>query len=91
MDLDHVDLAQKLSLFSEHWSPKAVARLNDYEIKVVKLKGEFVWHARDGSMRVTFMGWSFLGGGVPVASPASVELDEERATRRPSCARTRSA
>jgi mannose-6-phosphate isomerase-like protein (cupin superfamily) len=39
-----VDLAEKLSLFSEHWSPKVVARLNDYEIKLVKLKGEFVWH-----------------------------------------------
>lgn len=31
----------------EHWSPKVVARLNDYEIKVVKLKGEFVWHTHD--------------------------------------------
>lgn len=41
---DVVDIAQKLSLFSEHWSPKVVARLNDYEIKVVRLQGEFVWH-----------------------------------------------
>ena len=40
-----VDIAEKLSLFSEHWSPKVVARLNDYEIKLVKVKGEFVWHA----------------------------------------------
>ena len=39
-----VDIAQKLDLFSEHWSPKVVARLNDYEIKLAKLKGEFVWH-----------------------------------------------
>ncbi len=42
-----VDLAQKFSLFSEHWSPKVVARLNDYEIKVVKVKGEFVWHTHE--------------------------------------------
>lgn len=42
-----VDLAEKLSLFSEHWSPKVVARLNDCEIKVVKIKGEFVWHTHD--------------------------------------------
>ncbi len=41
---DVVDLAEKLTLFSGHWSPKIVARLNDYEIKVVKIKGEFVWH-----------------------------------------------
>jgi mannose-6-phosphate isomerase-like protein (cupin superfamily) len=41
------DIAEKLSLVSEHWSPKVVARLNDYEVKVVKLKGEFVWHTHD--------------------------------------------
>ena len=42
-----VDIAEKLALFSEHWSPKVVARLNDYEIKVVKVQGEFVWHTHD--------------------------------------------
>jgi len=42
-----VDITEKLSLFSEHWSPKVLARLNDYEIKVVKAKGEFVWHTHD--------------------------------------------
>jgi mannose-6-phosphate isomerase-like protein (cupin superfamily) len=41
---DPIDLAERLALFSEHWSPKVVARLNDYEIKVVKIQGEFVWH-----------------------------------------------
>lgn len=39
-----VNLAAKLALFSEHWSPKIVAALNDYEIKVVKLQGDFTWH-----------------------------------------------
>lgn len=42
-----VNLGDKLALFSEHWSPKVVARLNDYEIKVVKVQGEFVWHSHD--------------------------------------------
>ena len=42
-----VDLADTLALFSEHWSPKVVARLNDYEIKLVKLQGEFTWHSHD--------------------------------------------
>ncbi|MCW2796307.1 cupin domain-containing protein [Nocardioides sp.] len=42
-----IDLAAKLALFTEHWSPKVVARLNDYEIKVVKVQGEFVWHTHD--------------------------------------------
>ncbi len=42
-----IDIADKLSSFSEHWAPKVVARLNDYEIKLAKLKGEFVWHTHD--------------------------------------------
>jgi mannose-6-phosphate isomerase-like protein (cupin superfamily) len=42
-----VDLAERLAQFSDHWSPKVVARLNDYEIKVVKVQGEFVWHTHD--------------------------------------------
>ena len=42
-----IDIAAELARFSEHWSPKVVARLNDYEIKVVKLKGEFVWHTHE--------------------------------------------
>ena len=42
-----VDLHEKLSRFSDHWSPKVVARMNDYEVKVVKLQGEFTWHTHD--------------------------------------------
>jgi mannose-6-phosphate isomerase-like protein (cupin superfamily) len=45
--LEKVDLAQKLSLFDEPWSPKIVAELNDAYVKVVKLEGEFVWHHHD--------------------------------------------
>lgn len=44
---DAVDLAEKLSMFSDQWSPKVVARMNDYEIKVVKVQGEFTWHAHE--------------------------------------------
>lgn len=42
-----VDLTAMLSQFSERWSPKVVARLNDYEVKVVKIEGEFIWHTHD--------------------------------------------
>lgn len=41
------DLAQKLGLIADHWSPKVIARLNDHDVKLVKLKGEFVWHSHD--------------------------------------------
>jgi mannose-6-phosphate isomerase-like protein (cupin superfamily) len=42
-----VNLTQKLSVFTEHWSPKIVGELNDFYVKLVKFKGEFVWHHHD--------------------------------------------
>lgn len=42
-----LNLQQKLSLFNDHWSPKIVAQLNDYHVKLVKVQGEFVWHQHD--------------------------------------------
>ena|SRR5687768_4368132 len=39
-----INLREKLALFSEHWSPKTVALMNDYEFKLVKLQGDFPWH-----------------------------------------------
>ncbi len=42
--MDKENLAEKFSLFADHWSPKIVGELNDSYVKVVKLKGEFVWH-----------------------------------------------
>jgi mannose-6-phosphate isomerase-like protein (cupin superfamily) len=40
-----IHLADKLAAFSEHWSPKIVTQFNGHDVMVVKLKGEFVWHA----------------------------------------------
>jgi mannose-6-phosphate isomerase-like protein (cupin superfamily) len=42
--MDKVNLAQKFGLFNEYWSPGIAGELNDSCIKLVKLKGEFVWH-----------------------------------------------
>jgi mannose-6-phosphate isomerase-like protein (cupin superfamily) len=42
--IEKVNLAQKLTLFQEHWSPKIVGELNDSHVKLVKVKGEFIWH-----------------------------------------------
>ena len=44
---DKISLAQKLSTFSEHWSPRTVATFNDNDVMVVKVKGEFTWHKHD--------------------------------------------
>jgi mannose-6-phosphate isomerase-like protein (cupin superfamily) len=42
--IEVVNLAQKLSLFQDHWHPRVVGELNDCHIKLAKLQGEFVWH-----------------------------------------------
>jgi mannose-6-phosphate isomerase-like protein (cupin superfamily) len=42
-----INLAEKLAGFSDHWSPRTVAQLNDYDVMVVKVQGEFVWHKHD--------------------------------------------
>ncbi len=47
MAADPVNFAQKLSTFSEHWSPRVIAEMNDYQFKLVKLEGEFVWHKHE--------------------------------------------
>ena len=44
---EKVNLADKLGLFDEHWQPKIVAGFNDNDVRVVKVKGEFVWHKHD--------------------------------------------
>ena len=42
--MEKVNLADKFSRIFEHWSPKIVAELDDYEVKLAKVEGEFVWH-----------------------------------------------
>lgn len=39
-----INFKNKLSKFSDHWSPKVIAEMNDYQFKLVKIKGDFVWH-----------------------------------------------
>jgi len=45
--MDKINLKEKLSKFSDHWSPKVIAEMNDYQFKLVKIQGEFVWHNHD--------------------------------------------
>ena len=45
--MDAVNLAERFSRFNDYWSPKVVGELNDFHVKLVKVKGEFVWHHHD--------------------------------------------
>jgi mannose-6-phosphate isomerase-like protein (cupin superfamily) len=59
-----INFAAKLGAFEERWAPKVIAEMNDYQFKLVKLEGEFVWHSHedtdetfivlDGALRIEF-------------------------------------
>ncbi len=42
--MEKINLKEKLSQFSDHWVPRVIAEMNDYQFKLVKIKDEFVWH-----------------------------------------------
>jgi mannose-6-phosphate isomerase-like protein (cupin superfamily) len=44
MNYQAIDVKEKLTRFSEYWSPKIIAQMNDYHFKIAKIVGEFVWH-----------------------------------------------
>ena len=44
MTYQAVNINKKLDLFDSHWEPKVIAEMNDYQFKVVKIEGDFVWH-----------------------------------------------
>ena len=39
-----INFKAKMAAFSDHWAPKVIAQMNDYQFKLVKIQGEFVWH-----------------------------------------------
>ena len=45
MEYTAINFREKLTKFSDHWSPKVIAQMNDYQFKLVKIQGEFVWHS----------------------------------------------
>lgn len=84
MSPDKINLAEKFARFSEHWSPKIVAELNGQHVKLVKLRGEFVWHHHEhedelffvvrGSFRMEFRDRSVeLREGELIVIPRGVE------------------
>jgi len=50
--MEKINLKEKLSKFSDHWSPKVIAEMNDYQFKLVKIKGDFVWHNHEDTDEV---------------------------------------
>jgi mannose-6-phosphate isomerase-like protein (cupin superfamily) len=84
MEYRAINFAHKLSLFREQWQPKVVAELNDYQFKVVKLEGDFIWHRHvetdeafivlEGELRIDFRDGSVhLRAGEMYVVPKGVE------------------
>ena len=70
---DKINLAEKLATFDDRWSPKIIAQLNDYDVQVVKVKGEFVWHKHDETDDLFLV----LDGHLTIQlRDGNVELDE---------------
>jgi mannose-6-phosphate isomerase-like protein (cupin superfamily) len=68
-----INLKDKLARFSEHWSPRVVAEMNDYQFKLAKIHGEFVWHAHEETDEVFIvlageMTLQFRDKAVPLAT-----------------------
>ena len=79
-----INLQHKFGLFSEQWLPKVIAEMNDYQFKVVRIEGEFIWHSHaetdetflvlDGNLRIDFReGHVLLGSGELYVVPKGVE------------------
>ena len=84
MTYSAINFENKLKKFSEHWSPKIIAQMNDYHFKLVKFRGDFVWHqhsdtdevfiALEGEMNIEFRdGKVHLKAGEMFVVPRGVE------------------
>jgi mannose-6-phosphate isomerase-like protein (cupin superfamily) len=84
MHYESINFNEKFSKFDKHWSPKVIAEMNDYQFKLVKVKGEFIWHNHqdtdevfiviDGSLDIEFKdGKVTLKSGEMFVVPKGVE------------------
>jgi mannose-6-phosphate isomerase-like protein (cupin superfamily) len=84
MSCDAINFHKKFALFDEQWQPKVVAEMNDYQFKVVKLQGDFVWHDHkntdetfivlEGNLRIDFRdGAVHLSAGEMFVVPKGAE------------------
>ena len=84
MDYEPINFKEKLGKFSDHFSPRVVARMNDYEFRLAKIEGDFVWHSHaetdevfvvvEGEMRIDFRDGSVaLRAGEMFVVPRGVE------------------
>ena len=84
MKYQSINFSQKFGLLTEHWAPRVIAEMNDYQFKIVKLEGDFVWHDHkntdetfvvlEGDLRIDFRdGAVSISAGEMFVVPKGVE------------------
>lgn len=84
MDYRPINIEAKFTAFADHWAPRVIAEMNDYQFKLAKIEGEFIWHNHadtdevfivlDGRMRIEFRdGHVDLAAGELFVVPRGVE------------------
>jgi mannose-6-phosphate isomerase-like protein (cupin superfamily) len=84
VDYRSINLQQKFGLFSEQWQPKVLAEMNDYQFKIARLQGDFIWHHHrdtdetfivvEGTLRIDFRdGCVHIAAGEMFVVPKGVE------------------
>lgn len=72
MQYRSINLAEKYGKFSDHWAPRVIAEMNDYQFKLAKIEGEFIWHSHAESDEVFIV----LDGSMAIELPdGRVELE----------------
>ena len=85
-----INFAQKYTLFQEQWMPKVVAEMNDYQFKIARLEGDFIWHAHvdtdetfivlEGELRIDFR------DGAVTLGPGEMYVVKKGVEHKPSAA-----
>ena len=84
MAYEAINFGRKFGLFDEQWQPKVIAEMNDYQLKVVKLQGDFIWHdhqntdetfiVMEGELRIDFRdGAVRIGAGEMFVVPRGIQ------------------
>ncbi|WP_434675228.1 cupin domain-containing protein [Pseudomonas sp. D3-10] len=86
-----INFAQKYALFHEQWAPKVVAEMNDYQFKIARLEGDFIWHTHadtdetfivlEGELRIDFR------DGAVMIGPGEMYVVKKGVEHKPSAER----
>ena len=86
-NMEKINLFEKFSKFTEHWEPRVIAEMNNYQFKLVRIKGDFIWHNHpdtdetfiviQGNMKIQFKNSIVeIGEGEMIIVPKGVIINQ---------------